>query len=172
MSDVTEVKPKLGQKAYRAAWHQRNKVRRAAEAKERAKNDPTIKARRVKATLKCRSKNPEKYKAYMREYQKSHPEKFAAAAQKRRALQKSATINLQSIEAWMKSVRSKKSATCYYCQESFPSSEIHFDHIIALSKGGPHSVENLCVSCAECNHRKSATSLRAWVRIGQMNLEL
>lgn len=89
------------------------------------------------------------------------------SSHKRRALKKSAAVNLRSIQAWMKSVKQRTFSTCYYCGSRVRSSDIHFDHIVALSTGGPHSVENLCVSCAPCNLSKNAKSVTEWLKIGQ-----
>ena len=44
--------------------------------------------------------------------------------------------------------------TCYMCGKVCARSEIHLDHVIPLSKGGDHTLENIKVSCADCNLRK------------------
>lgn len=98
--------------------------------------------------------------------------KILAAAMKRRALKKAATVNLRAITSWMRRIRSKASAVCYYCEATIPTSQIHMDHIVALANGGAHSVENLCVSCNHCNASKGAKPVRAWIRMGQQLLEL
>lgn len=47
--------------------------------------------------------------------------------------------------------------TCHLCLEPIPSLEVlHFDHVIPLSKGGPHSMDNIKPSHAACNLRKGA----------------
>ena len=80
--------------------------------------------------------------------------------------------NPEKIEAWMASIMAKPSASCYWCGASVSKSNLHFDHIVALSKGGPHSIENLCVSCAPCNLSKANKDVVAWVRVGQQVLSL
>lgn len=46
---------------------------------------------------------------------------------------------------------------CHICGHSIPSrADLHFDHVIPLSKGGLHSMENIKPSHATCNMRKSA----------------
>ena len=62
----------------------------------------------------------------------------------------------------MKSCQTKKTIKCYWCREKVLTAKCHADHITPLSKGGPHSVENLCVSCPKCNHAKSAKLLEKW----------
>jgi 5-methylcytosine-specific restriction endonuclease McrA len=91
---------------------------------------------------------------------------------KRRALKVSAAINLCEIKTWVASVKKKHSFRCYYCKKRFPASVVHFDHIIALSRGGQHSVANLCTSCPPCNLGKGAKPIRLWVKTGQQILEL
>lgn len=117
-------------------------------------------------------KNRERMIQKQRKYHKDHPEVCLDSANKRRALKKSSAINLAGIRAWIKQIKSKPTAICYWCQERFPTDRIHFDHIIALSKGGPHSIDNLCVACEDCNRTKHAKSVRAFIRIGQQFLEL
>lgn len=47
--------------------------------------------------------------------------------------------------------------TCHICGDAIPSMDgLHFDHVIPLSKGGPHSQENIKPSHALCNLRKGA----------------
>jgi hypothetical protein len=45
---------------------------------------------------------------------------------------------------------------CEYCrsQEPFSPSTFSIEHIIPLSDGGADEVENLALSCQECNNRK------------------
>lgn len=44
---------------------------------------------------------------------------------------------------------------CQECRNNVPDTEIEFDHIIPVSKGGPVSVDNLRVLCKKCNRKKS-----------------
>lgn len=43
---------------------------------------------------------------------------------------------------------------CVYCDEDLTKSEIHLDHVIPESKGGPTTVDNLQVTCRKCNTAK------------------
>lgn len=106
----------------------------------------------------------EKIAAYQKQWRAQNQVRLKAAHDKRRALKKAAAVNLKGIRQFVSNVRSKPFSTCYYCEARVPSSEVHFDHIVALSKGGPHSVENLCVSCSACNLSKGAKSLLEWGR--------
>ena len=45
---------------------------------------------------------------------------------------------------------------CYYCETRLPDerSLYHLEHLMSLSKGGLHDIENVCLSCASCNAKK------------------
>jgi 5-methylcytosine-specific restriction endonuclease McrA len=125
---------------------------------------------RKRLTLKkreVRARDPKRYQGYTNKWLRAHPEVVRANRDKRRALMHAATVNLKSMVAWMEGVKSKPSAVCYYCQQEIEVSQIHFDHVIALSKGGAHSVENLCVSCSRCNLSKGNRPIGVWITTGQ-----
>jgi len=44
---------------------------------------------------------------------------------------------------------------CQLCHQYVPDDQVHFDHIIPYSKGGPTSVANIRLLCAICNRKKS-----------------
>lgn len=45
--------------------------------------------------------------------------------------------------------------TCHLCGDGIDSlADLHFDHVIPLSKGGPHVAANIRPSHALCNLRK------------------
>jgi 5-methylcytosine-specific restriction endonuclease McrA len=46
--------------------------------------------------------------------------------------------------------------TCAYCGAKLPESELAFDHMTPLSRGGVHSAANLAVACKLCNSMKGA----------------
>lgn len=117
-------------------------------------------------------KNRDRDNARLREWQAHHPEKNRLYVAKRRALEVAATANLQALEAFVEHTLSKKTAICYYCRRRTRISKIHFDHIIPLTKGGQHSVENLCVSCSLCNRSKHARLLPRWTKHPQLFLEI
>lgn len=43
---------------------------------------------------------------------------------------------------------------CALCQEYMPEGDRTFDHIIPLSRGGSHAIENLRLAHSECNRRR------------------
>lgn len=69
---------------------------------------------------------------------------------KRRAKMKGASIAVEVI----RQLFALFGGACAYCRTS-PASEI--DHIMPLSKGGLHAIENLAPACAHCNRSKNAS---------------
>jgi 5-methylcytosine-specific restriction endonuclease McrA len=62
---------------------------------------------------------------------------------------------------------------CVYCDEDLRESEIHMDHVIPESKGGPTSYDNLQVTCRKCNLAKGVLSESEFtnrLRIRAMNI--
>jgi len=145
------------------------RVRYNARVKARLDANGGIKRRaNRKAQQQWQEKNAdwfaERTKTYHADYYKNNREMYFLYDQKRKALKAAATINLQGMKDFVKAVKAKPSAICYYCQKRVPTSEIHLDHIIPLSKGGMHAVENLCVACKHCNLTKWAKPMADWAR--------
>lgn len=53
----------------------------------------------------------------------------------------------------------KYNFTCQYCGRRTPEVILEIDHIIPKSRGGTDDIDNLTVSCFECNRGKSGTIL-------------
>ena len=49
--------------------------------------------------------------------------------------------------------------TCQYCSKHFRFSELTFDHVMPVSKGGETSWENIVTCCKSCNSKKGAKLL-------------
>lgn len=47
---------------------------------------------------------------------------------------------------------------CVFCGVDLEIKEIHIDHVIPESKGGPTTYDNLQVTCRKCNTEKGALS--------------
>lgn len=91
---------------------------------------------------------------------------------KRRAIEYATRINEAGIREWMQEVRSKPFARCHWCGTKVSGRRIHFDHVIALSRGGTHTIGNLCASCQECNLTKKNRLIADWICGGQQFLTL
>lgn len=47
---------------------------------------------------------------------------------------------------------------CVYCDEDLTNAEVHLDHVIPESQGGPTNYSNLQVTCRKCNLAKGVLS--------------
>jgi len=90
-----------------------------------------------------------------KEYQKAHPEKCATRDKRRRARKLLATV--ESFD--MQDVWKRNGEFCAYCGAT---ENLEVDHIVALSQGGVHSLDNLTVACRSCNASKDAKDLKEW----------
>ena len=136
-------------------------------------------------------KNKERIKAYARSYQqanrdvsnartrawhKAHPAESKAnksnAKHARRALEYATRVDTYGIYLWMKRVKSTPVVTCHWCRETLLGILSVFDHVIPISKGGPHTLENLCVCCGSCNSSKKNRLPSQWSVNGQTFLNL
>lgn len=125
-----------------------------------ARATPEGRAASRRAVAKYQSANPEKTKRRRAAYLATPAGRAAnsRAASKRRALEAGATIgDLKAIAAWESTWRTAKSVPCHWCGKKFAGKDMHSDHVIPITKGGPHCVENLAPSCGPCNQRKSNT---------------
>lgn len=115
-------------------------------------------------------RHPEKARAYQaRYYQKNrevilkkiaqwharNPESRQATFGKRRAAIRSVDSDpTKIIRTWMRRIRMAKVVKCHWCGVKVSGRKCHIDHVIPLSKGGGHTVTNLCASCPPCNQKK------------------
>ncbi len=100
----------------------------------------------------------EKYSEKEREYKKLKPHIRLRAKAKRRN-QKALNVSKEDnkiTETLIRKWRSNKVNWCNYCCCELTKGKFHIDHVLPLAKGGLHRFDNLCVSCAVCNRRKSS----------------
>lgn len=121
---------------------------------------------RVQEITRARSyrlNHPEMTRESVRKYNATNPEKAKFRCQKRRAILNGSAIgNSTVIESWEKRWKSAKRARCFWCLSLVATASCHTDHIVPLRLKGPHSIENLCISCGACNQRKHSKSLSEW----------
>ena len=117
----------------------------SARSKTQAKKDYDV---------KYHIKNADKKKAMAKEWVKNNPDKRKFISfnydSKRRANKKDGN-SFAEVKRWAES----QAKICYWCNCDCEDS-YHIDHYEPLSKGGKHIVENLVISCPECNLNKNA----------------
>lgn len=135
-----------------AAYYARNRETIRAQANEYAS---THRSEACDRTREWNSANPEKRRAARLRYNERHPESKRSQCSKRRAIKRGATVgDLAAIKAIYRRARETVKVNCYLCGKRIPLGERHVDHIIPLSKGGPHTAANLAIAHASCNDSK------------------
>lgn len=99
--------------------------------------------------------NPDK----VRKYREKNKELYRECSRRRRARKSEATIQVFTIEE-LDGRMSVFGYKCAYCRGAFD----HIDHVISLSRGGPHCLSNLRPACEACNLSKHAKKLSEWLR--------
>lgn len=164
---------KESQRARSKAWYFDNREANLEKAKAYHKANPEI---GKKAMKKYCEANRELLRKRSREFYRNNWEKertrVTISQHVRRAQQKETQVDLKGIKVWMSEIRTKPFVRCHWCGTKVIGKKVHFDHIVALAKKGTHTIGNLCASCADCNHRKSARAISDWIVGGQTFLSL
>lgn len=157
-SQTAEARRARGAKRTDAEADRVRALQRARYARWKAKQveaDPDA-LRRYEAdkVARWRERNPEKAKASKAKWNEANPGKINEHSNRRRA-QKVGPVNYREIVE-------RDGGICYLCGTPVDMTlrrhpmAPHFDHVIPLSKGGPHSMDNIRLTHARCNYRKAA----------------
>ena len=137
--DIKKAKDARYYARYRAQVRERNRARHHANkevrnAYSRNQYEKTIEERR----------------RYRRSHYEANRSAYVSAAAARRALTKGAT--LEKVERSV--VWERDRGICHICGLPADKERWDLDHIVPLSKGGPHAYANVAVSHPICNRRK------------------
>jgi len=95
--------------------------------------------------------NPEKIREYSCTYIQRHLDRHAERQRRRYAQKKNNGYERVNYKAIYK----RDNYTCQIChKENLKRPDITIDHIIPITKGGPHIPDNLQVACRACNIKK------------------
>lgn len=142
------------------AWQERNRERHKAGIDLWYQNN---KERRHAADKAWRSTHRASCLVYYKRYREKNPHAWRKHDRARRARKLGCPqSNLDLMVDWENRWKKKGKVRCYWCGNSFNPATCHMDHIVPLAKGGPHRIENLCISCQPCNNHKSAKPLPKW----------
>lgn len=93
-----------------------------------------------------------------------HPDRVRSINSRRKAQRRSAGV-VHKVD--LSEVLTRDGNICHICGEEI-STDLHFDHVIPVAKGGGHTIENLKPSHGRCNSSKSDKLLvdffPQWVR--------
>jgi len=90
-------------------------------------------------------------RAKARAYRLAYPETAIANNARRRARQHAAPINDLTAAEW-KAIKHHYGYRCQYCGKK--TRQLTRDHILALTQGGSHTVQNVIPACRPCNSKK------------------
>lgn len=143
---------------HKLVYYPKNRDRIILQTSEYAKKHPEV---RAKAALNWKKRHPEKYRAQIR-----------AAHVNRKARMRGAMVADTNVSKIIRRWRLQKSFVCYYCNGRFHTEQMHVDHVVPIARGGKHSSDNICRSCATCNIRKRHKPVNSIVSNGQSFLSL
>lgn len=151
--------------AYAREWRAKNRAKHRAQSKAWEQAHPEHVKKRKLAWFHA---NKEKRKQYSDAYyvnhrkeictrneawRKAHPETNAMMARRRRARIAHAPVNDFTATQW-EAMKKHYHYCCVYCGRKMQ--RLTQDHVIALSKGGSHTLNNIVPACKSCNSKKGA----------------
>ena len=95
----------------------------------------------------------------MRQWKEENPAKLAELRAKRRSYFVDAAVITNRD---LKRLFNRQHGKCYYCECLLERDTMHLDHVLALSRGGRHSIGNIVYACPACNMSKNAKLLIEW----------
>lgn len=121
-------------------YYQRNRERALARHAARMESDLSFRLRKRERVARWKAENPDRRGQLARK-----------SAARRYERLRSASVEPVDFSA----ILAEHGMTCHICDGPIQSrSDLHFDHVIPLAKGGPHSADNIRPSHARCNLRK------------------
>ena len=157
--EARRARKKAWDKAYRQAHREERKAsykaymkayRQAHREEIRAYFKAYCLAHREEAKAKrkaYRLAHLEKEKAKVKAFRLAHPEGVRASKQKRRALKRGATV----FPVDLAFVRVRDRMICQICHKKVKPADLSYDHIVPLSRGGPHTTSNIQAAHLHCN---------------------
>ena len=116
----------------------------------RARNIEKVRESDRQAAAVKRAENPEKCKEINKRWRLKNPLYIKQKNMARIAAKKKATVG----EVDYNYILQRDKRVCHICGVGVGQEELHFDHIIPISRGGSHENSNIAVSHAFCNLSK------------------
>jgi 5-methylcytosine-specific restriction endonuclease McrA len=129
-----------------AKWKKENKDMVNANCKKWCKDN---RKKRLAIQKKWRDSNKEKQLELCRAWEKANPHKVRAKNERRRAKINNANGNISSEQM------AKLFAKYPVCLKCGSAEDLTHDHVVPLSLGGDHTIENSQVLCRSCNASKA-----------------
>lgn len=110
------------------------------------------------AMRKWRAKNRAKARLFTRNWSRNNPAASKAACERRRARLNGVECTLTTVE-WLALIEAW-GRRCAYCRGE---GRLTKDHVVPISKGGGHTMDNVVPACMPCNAAKGDRELGEFV---------
>lgn len=155
------------------SWQSRNREKLRLNNRNWYHNHLEEQRERCRATRRKEMlENPEAVRERNRKWFRENPAIIKSNSKKRNALLRKSARNVKLISRWMVMCRKKRGIRCYYCGKPIFGNNIRFDHIVPISRGGVHAIENLCCTCNPCNASKHCRFVSEWIKVGQLIFDI
>lgn len=98
-------------------------------------------------------RNRERYKPLYRAWKQANRDKVRASNAKRKALKRGSPVNTLTAQQWT-AIKAHFGHACVYCGRKM--AHLTIDHIVPISHGGAHTLQNVVPACQSCNSKKHA----------------
>lgn len=69
-----------------------------------------------------------------------------------------------AIQITGKQIRQRFAELDHHCAYCGAAGDLHIEHVVPISKGGPHAIGNIIPACKDCNFRKRDHEAESWYR--------
>lgn len=120
--------------------------------------DAANREKRRTAIAKRRAEDPDYHRMLSRKHRAAHLETYRARCRAYWHRRRSGADPAAEVDAYAELLLLQP---CAYCGEY--AERMTIDHVVPLSRGGTHTIENIVAACGPCNSSKGAKSLEEWM---------
>ncbi len=120
-------------------------------------SDPIRAKKRKQQIKKSMEKNKDHHKKIRSEYLKTENGINTQRKSRQVTRCKSKGVYVESVDPL--ELYKQQDGICYLCYEKFTFKEMEMDHVIPVSKGGKHELNNVKMCCGKCNKIKGSKIL-------------
>lgn len=135
--------------------------------KYRRHTDSGYRLREIQKSRKWRTTNPQKHKQAVKNYASLPTSKIKKKSRDhvRRSRIHSDDANLVDLSV----VWNMSSGVCYLCGDFIVKGNEQYDHVVPLTRGGRHIIDNVKATHIQCNQRKhTKTPVEFWTRLSEL----
>jgi len=142
-----------------AIYASKNRERERARAEKWRRDNPD----REKATrARYYRANTSKVKEATKHFRKNNPDLYRHYANEYKALKRTKGTRLP--KGYRNDLLRNQSGLCRACKTDLATSGFEVDHIVAIARGGEHSIENVQLLCVTCNRRKATSDFEVFLK--------